>query len=38
MGIIKDRAATGAIIPTEKINFSKKEKEIELKGLVIFDL
>jgi hypothetical protein len=37
MGIIWDNAATGKIMPTEKMNFSRKEKEIELKGLVIFD-
>jgi hypothetical protein len=38
MGITHDNAATGAMIPPEKISFSRNEKEIELMGLVIFDL
>jgi hypothetical protein len=38
MGMMPDKSDTGIIIPTEKINFSRNEKEIELSGLVTFDL
>ena len=38
MGITDESAATGAMIPAEKMNFSMKENDMELITLVTFDL